>query len=424
MTIEQMRERLQEIVAKLDEFESLDSYNEEQTAEINSLNEEYTSLKANIEAKQKIQAMKADSAQAPRKVVDAAPATPRVVVSESKLDKTMGFKSFGEFAKAVHNKSKGHLDQRFNNSTAFEKFSEDGGVLVPSEFIDGIKTAIEGEQSLLSRATTYNVSGNHLTVKVDEQEPWNGGIQTYWVDEGEAITASKPKLKSSSFKLHKLGAMVVATDELLADAPALGSHIQKKAPEAFVHAINSAIINGSGAGKPEGILNSGFCIEVAKESGQTADTVVYKNLIKAESRILPASIGNCMWIAHPQVKEQLRQLKDDNDNAIYMNGAGFPNASAAPFDMLLGKPVMYLMGGMPALGDAGDIMLVDMRYYYAALKTQGVDQAVSTHLYFDQDKTAFRFLFRIDGKCPISSPVTTENGSYEMSGFVKIAARA
>jgi HK97 family phage major capsid protein len=204
------------------------------------------------------------------------------------------------------------------------------------------------------------------------------------------------------------------------DATSLESYLKESAPDAIVHAVNNAIISGDGSAKPIGILSSGFKITVAKESGQAADTIVYRNLVKMKSNLL----GQGIWIAHAQCREQLMTLKDDLGNFIYMSGSQFANASVAPFETLLGLPIVYMAGTMPALGDEGDIILANMNYYYSVVKRGGVKSAMSTHLFFDRDITAFKFTLRLDGKCPFKAPVVTQNGNYSMSGFVTIADRA
>ena len=421
MNLKEMRERIQAIVAELDKFNGLDNFTNENVEAINALNEEYTGLKNNIEAKEKIEAIKASSVASTRKVVSN-PVAPVTEVKPSKLDNNMGFKSFGEFAKAISNKAKGNLDTRFQNTAAYEKFSEDGGVLIPGDFMSEINEKVKGDESLMPRTSNFSISSNHLSLPIDEKEPWNGGITCSWLGEGATYNESKPVLGLASWRLHKLGALVKATDELLDDASALESYIKSKAPSAIVHKINDAIINGDGVGKPKGILNSGFKVSVAKEAAQTADTIVYKNIVKMEAVHIPSATA--VWLAHPQCREQLRQLKDDNGNAIYMNGGAFPNLAVKGFDMLMGKPVIYMMGAMQALGDEGDLILADLSYYYTITKTSSIDQSMSTHLLFDRDITCFKFVTRIDGSCPFNSPVTTQYGSYDMSGFVTLAARA
>ena len=420
MNLEEMRKRIQEIVAKLDGFNAVENYSKEDVEAINELNEEFSNLKNNIETKEKIEAMKAHSAKPQRKVAPVI--TPRVEVTASKLETNMGFQNLGEFSKAVSNKSKGSLDERFKNSYAQEKFSEDGGVLVPTDFMTEISEKVQGDQSLLPRTSMTPVSGNALSLPIDEKEPWNGGIKGYWLGEASTYTQSKPLLGLAHWRLHKLGALVPITDELLEDTTALEAFIKSKAPSALLHKINDAIINGDGVAKPIGLLNCGFKIAVAKESAQTADTIVYKNLVKMEAVHIPSQ--NSIWLAHPKCREQLRQLKDDNGNAIYMNGGAFPNMAQAGFDYLLGKPIIYMMGAMQNLGDEGDLILCDLSYYNTIVKTQGVKQDISTHLLFDKDVTCFKFVTRIDGSCPYTSPVTTEYGSYDMSGIVTLAVRA
>jgi HK97 family phage major capsid protein len=185
--------------------------------------------------------------------------------------------------------------------------------------------------------------------------------------------------------------------------------------------VNKAIISGNGMGKPQGIINSPFTVAQAAEGGQTADTVVAANVLKMYSRMFPASKANAAWYIHPQVEEQLRLLKDDNGDFLYISPGGQMNQT--PYGQLLGRPVVPLMGGMPALGDVGDIIFADLSYYYMIQKAGGVKSASSIHLLFDKEQTAFRFSLRLDGRCPFQAPVTTENGSYSMSAFITLAAR-
>ena len=193
------------------------------------------------------------------------------------------------------------------------------------------------------------------------------------------------------------------------------------APEAIMHKLNGAILSGDGVGKPTGILNSGFKIQVAAEGGQAADTVVAKNVIKMFSKMLPAARANSVWYINAAVEEQLRLMKDDLGNFIYLAPGSQLNQSL--YGTLLGRPVVSLLGSMPALGDEGDIILADLSYVYSITKVAGIKQAVSAHLYFERDIQAFKWTMRVDAQCPFKAPVTTEFGAYQMSGIVTLAAR-
>jgi HK97 family phage major capsid protein len=425
--LEKLRARLGEIQNELKAFDGLEDYTPEQLESVNAYHAEFQDINTEIEALEKLESMNNAISTSNRQTQPVEPVANKVPAgtgarTHNHYDKSYGFKSMGEFCKAVEGYSKGNVHSNFTNSTALESVGEDGGILIPTDFMTEIQEKVQGDQSLIPRTSDFTSSSNHMSVPVDETEPWTGGIQASWLGEAQQYTETKPQLKNADFKLQKLGALVKCTDELLEDAGALESYIRRKAPDSIVHKINDAIVTGDGVAKPKGILGSGFAFEVAKESGQAADSIVYRNLVKMESRLLPNS--NAVWLANPACREQLRLLTDDNGNFIYLNGSQFPNAAAAGFDTLLGKPIMYMMGAMPELGDAGDLILADLSYYYSVLKTGGVRQAVSTHLHFDRDITAFKFTMRVDGHCPFSAPVTTQKGNYQMSGFVTLAERA
>lgn len=421
MNLEQLKARLAEIAAKVAEFENIENFADEQVEELNALSEEFETVKKQIEAKEKAMSIVAAAGVSSRKTTsEPVAATPRVEVMASRTEKMGGFKSFGEFLTSVRKASNGNIDKRFSN-TMFERNGEDGGFLVPEEMVTDVAKKLQSDESLLSRCRNFQVSGNSLTLPTDETSPWTGGVVAKWSSEGARIEESKHKFGLASWKLNKLAAMVTVTEELLEDAVALESYIRQAAPESIMHLINSAIISGNGVGKPAGILNSGFKITVPAEAGQTADTIVARNIIKMYSRMLPASRARAVWYVNAQCEEQLLTMKDDEGNFIYLSPSSHLNQQ--PYGLLMGRPVVFMIGSMSALGDEGDIILADLQYMYTITKAGGLKSAVSQHLYFDLDKQAFRFTMRIDGSCPFKAPVKTEFGNYEMSGFVTLAAR-
>ncbi len=422
MTPEQIRARLQEISALLENIKAENGvFSAVQVEEINTLNEEFEGLSAQLDASEKIEAMKAKASTSTRKTAPSAVSTPRVELVRDEKQRFGGFNSAGEFLMAVKGASQGQIAKQFQ-SVAYERNGEDGGFLVPEEIAQGILTKLSSTESLLSQTNQLKCSGNSLTINIDEAQPWNNGVQAYWMNEGGTFTPTKPVFKQASFKLQKLGALVVATDELLDDAVALESYIASAAPAAIMHKINGAIINGNGVGKPVGLLNSPFTIEVAAEDDQEADTIVARNIINMYSRMFPIARQGAAWYMNAQCEAQLLGLKDDNDNFIYLSPGSQLNST--PYGLLMGRPVYPMMSAMPALGDSGDIIFANLSYYSTLQKSAGgLKSAQSIHLYFDTEKTAFRFSMRIDGKVPFQSPVTTEYGSHTMSAFVKLEDR-
>lgn len=418
-TVEQLRAILAEIAQKIEAIQpGEEGFSAEQDEQIDALSAEFEATKRQLATAEKVEAMKAGvAAPAGRK------ATPAVAAPAAQgVNKFGGFESAGAWLNAVKRAGQtGKIDERLQNAAMKESVGEDGGFLVPEEISNAILKKLAGDDSLMSKATALQVSGNALTINVDENQPWSGGVQAYWTAEGASITESKPSFKQASWRLQKLAALVKATDELLDDATALESYIMAAAPLAIMHQVNKAILTGNGIGKPQGVINSPFAVTVSKESMQTADTVNAINVVKMYSRMFPSSRPNAAWYINPAVEEQLRLMKDANDNYIYLAPGSQMNQS--PYALLLGRPVIPLMGGMPALGDLGDIIFADLSYYYMIRKAAGVKSATSIHLHFDKEITSFRFSLRLDGKCPFQAPVTTEYGSYQMSAIVLLEAR-
>lgn len=429
MDLEKMRARVEAIRAKIEEYLGLESLTDEDAKVISDLNEEFDSLKAKIEAVEKLQAMAAKtSTSTGRKVEAKSEIKAEVGIDRRTRDPKAGFKHSGEFFKAVYNAAGGSVDKRLTIQGGLqEKIGEDGGFLIPPDFRQELINKVQGDESLLPKTRQFQTSSNTIIMPSKETAPWDSssGVIAYWQGEAAAYTASQPVYGELQMRLHKLTALVRATDEVLEDAVLLDSYIRQEAPEVMLHKVNSAIIDGSGSGQPLGLLSSGFKYEVAKESGQTADTIVFENVNKMQARLLPMSRRNAVWLCNPEVLVQLPLMKFDSGATspvpVYLPANG---VAGAPFGSLYGLPLMPMMGGTKALGDAGDLILADLSYYYTAIKSSGVKSDISTHVYFSTDEVAFKFSMRMAGQVPFKAPVTTENGSYQMSAIVTLADRA
>lgn len=421
--IEQLRAKLAAIVSNLEQYKNMSNVTDEDTKAIGDLHTEFQATQKEIETLEKVQDM-LNAANVSKRQVPATPAAaaPRIEFGDQPANcKNLGFKGLGDFFTAVRNQSSGRPDRRFQN-THFEKNAEDGGILVPEEMSTAISKKFQDEDSLFSRTTSMPVSGNSMSLITDEQNPFTGGIQAFWTGEGENYTESKTKLGLAQWKLNKLTAFAKVTDELLEDAVGLESHLLAKAPEAIKIKMNNAIISGTGVGMPTGILGSGFKVTVAKEVGQAADTVVARNVINMYSRLPAGSLPRAVWLINVAVQPQLWGLKNDNNEFIYLSPGSQLNQT--PYGRLMGLPVLPMLGAMKQLGDEGDIILVDLAYYNMIYKSSGVKQAVSTHVFFQQDIMAYKWTYRADGSCPFKSPIVPEYGTFPMSGIVTLADRA
>lgn len=349
-----------------------------------------------------------------------------VVVTENRdNDAKRGFRSFGDFAQAVRGAAipGQRLDQRLAAApTTYgnEATGADGGYAVPPEFSREIFRLSLGEDSLIPMTDNTNVSGNSMVFPKDETTPWGtDGIRAYWQQEAAAATATKPKLGTTTLRLHKLMALVPLTDELLADTNALDSYLPQKVGDSIRWKANESILFGTGAGQPLGIKNSGAIVSVAKESSQSAAGVSIANIANMVARLPAGSFGKSVWLVNNDVLPQLFQLTLGNYPIYLPTNAG---AQGSPYGMLMGRPIIVTQH-MATMGTVGDVALVDMSYYRTITKAGGIETATSMHLYFDADATAFRAVFRLDGQSKIAAPITVAKGSNNLSPFVFLATR-
>ena len=146
-----------------------------------------------------------------------------------------GFQSLGHWAKAVmYSKRSGEMDERLRvvRATQQESVGADGGFLVPPEYSDRIIDVVLGSaaDSLAARAWQIPVQGNMMRIPLNMDVPWGTGIRAYWGSEASTHTRSDANLEQASLTMHKVTALVPVTEELMEDAPAIGSMISSQAP--------------------------------------------------------------------------------------------------------------------------------------------------------------------------------------------------
>ena len=348
-------------------------------------------------------------------------------VDRRTLDGKNGFASLGHFLKAAHaSQIKGQPDERLNIGAAATTYGSesslsDGAFLVPPAFSSNVWQHSLEEQAFLPLTDVNPIEGNSMSYPKDETTPWGSdGIRAYWEAEAAAATQTKPKGEVNTLRMNKLMALVPVTDELQADAPALGSYIGRKAPESIRWKTNLALFAGTGAGQPEGAFTSAARIDVAKETSQTAATVNAINVSKMYARQLHAT--RAFWLIQPQVMPQIMVMTIGDQPIWTPPNAGFKDA---PMGMLLGRPIISTEV-CKALGDVGDIGFIDWQSIRSITKAGGIETATSMHVYFEQAMNAYRFVFRVDAKPAMKAAVESVNGGSggTRSPFVFLAARA
>lgn len=356
-------------------------------------------------------------------------------------DPQRGFRSLGDYSQAVINAALGArqgraMDPRLAPLVApggpqgaapttygNEASGADGGFAIPPSYSTTIWSLSLEESALLPMTDGMPIEGNAMSLPKDETTPWGtNGVRAYWQNEASAATQTKPVLGRAEYKLKKLMALVPLSDELMADATALGAYLQPQMARSIRWKTDEAILFGTGAGQPLGAYNSGAAITVSKESGQTTLTLNATNVAKMVSRLMPGSFGRAIWLMNNDVLPALFTMTLGNYPIYMPAGAATGGLQGSPYGMLLGRPIVVTQHAK-SFTSLGDVMLADLSYYQSITKASGIETASSMHLYFDADAVAFRATFRVDGQPKLAAAVSPANGSNTLSPFVQLEAR-
>lgn len=366
----------------------------------------------------------------------------RVPVSRRRNPKAPGaaldkkFSDWGTYMSAIwsRNQSREALDARDEIMKVQNAFGStvpsDGGFLIP-EALRSELLRVALEQSVV-RQRARVVPMETLTVpyptidSTSNATSVHGGLVGYWTEEGGALTESAPKFGRVVLSAKKLTIYSEIPNELLQDSLiSLESFMDEAFPDALNFFEDVAFCSGNGAGQPLGFLNADAAVSVLKESGQVAGTILWENIVKAYSRMLPGSLGRAVWVAHIDTFPELATMAlsvGTGGSAIWIgNGVG-TDGSGTPPVTILGRPVIFTEK-VSSVGTAGDINFVDFGYYL--IGDRQVMQADSSSEYkFGNDKTAYRVIERVDGLPWIKSAITPQTGSNTLSPFVKVETRS
>ncbi|MEN6567192.1 MAG: phage major capsid protein [Veillonellales bacterium] len=403
----------------------------EEQAEFDTLEGEIKSLETTIQSQEKVAQRAAELNTPVNSAVVPAVAGSSVEVKEKK------WKSFGEMLQSVRKAAipaaeGGRIDNRLLDGIrgaatgSNETISSEGGFLVDEQYVTDLLTKTYDSAVVAGKTWDIPIGANANRLRmngIDEKSRANGsrygGVQAYWSGEAQTVTATKPKFRKIELELDKLFALCYATDELLEDSTALEAVITKAFQDEMAFKLDDAIINGSGAGVPLGILNCPALVTVAKESNQTAGTIAHENILKMYNRVWARSRMNAAWFINQECEPQLENM------TVTIGTAGEISPYAKEYadkGTIKGKPV-YTIEQCSGLGAVGDIILADMSQYIMIHKG-GITPATSVHVRFLYDEQVFRFTYRVNGMPGWNAPLSPYKGTTTLSPFVALATRA
>lgn len=302
----------------------------------------------------------------------------------------------------------------------------DGGFLLPEILVGGHMKldpfAIQGDTGLRTRQVPM---GNAKTltfnarVDKDHSDSVTGGFRVFRRAEANEVTSSKTQYEQVRLSANALSGMAFATEEQIMYSPeSISAIIEAGFDDEWRSRLNNERLRGTGVGQFEGIFISDALVTVAKETSQTADTIVSENVTKMRARAY--NYGQCVWMVNQDCYNSLVGMHitgTNSDQFIYVSG----NGSDVP-DTLLGRPIVY-DENLSTLGDKGDIVLVNWNEYLEG-QVGGSKFEQSIHVRFTAHETAYRFGVYNDGRPWWKSALTPKQSSTTLSPFVTLAARA
>ncbi len=435
-TLEELRAKRDALLAEAEKIVAKEHPTAEDDARLAVIDQEVKGLRAKISVMKAKEDVAAETAaDEARSLAEAAANRPQNAGTVVNVGEEKPFANLGEQLMAIMDASKpgGKVDERLYKvmnaaSGGNTSIPSEGGWLVQKDFAGTIYQRMYDRSVLAQRCDRTGISEGSDGLQVpyiDETSRatgsrW-GGVRVYWKAEADSVTATKPKIGLQELTLEDLMGLAYLTNRSVRDAAALGRIYEKSFGDEMAFTVDDAIFRGTGAGMPLGFSSASCCVEVSKETGQVADTIVAENVINMYARLWSRA-SNPEWYINQDCIPQCVGMTLTIGTAgvpIWMPANGF---SGKPYNTLLGMRV-NVIEQCSTVGDAGDIVLADMNEY-ALIDKDNVQSDVSIHVRFLYNEEAFRLVYRVNGQPKWKSALTPYKGSNTVSPFVKLAARA
>lgn len=320
------------------------------------------------------------------------------------------FRNFGEWLNAAFRR-----DIRPDAEVRDQKLGvgAQGGYLVPAQFLNEFLKLNPESQIVRPRARVIpggDAPDAELLIPALSQGANGvyGGVTVGWTGEAAAMGETSATLEQITMRAREVTAYVKVSNMLMRNSAAASSIISSLLGDAVLGAEDYAFLQGDGVGKPLGVINCPGRKIIVRN---TANKILYEDILAAQQALLPESQAFAMWVVNQSAFSQVKDLKDSSGNRIYTEGnlvKGFP----ATLD---GIPIRFT-GRTPVLGSEGDLMLVDLRYY---LIRDGLAPmiAFSEHVGFVNNQTYVKVVRSVDGQGWIKTALELEDGSTTVSPF-------
>lgn len=317
-------------------------------------------------------------------------------------------------------KARDRFEKVVNAAGASTGIDSEGGYLVETDKSTEILSTVTESGVFSSRCERQPISAHadsfsYMAEKDRDQS--SRSLNVYRKGElDEMKDSGKLKFEERELRVEDMYGLISVSNRMLRDASALAAYTKRKLRKAFPAKLDFEVYEGSGSGECLGLMNSDILIQVPKEEGQAAGSIVAQNLLNMLARF-HGNILLAEWFVSQEVLPILPTLTI-GDKPVFIPGGSLANA---PFGVLLGRPIIPTEHN-EVLGTCGDILLADWSEYLIVEKG-GMEEAESMHVKFLTDEMVFRFIQRNSGAPIDDQPIIPRKSSLTRSPFVTLADR-
>lgn len=305
-----------------------------------------------------------------------------------------------------------------------------GGYTVPPEYSMRLLALAAEDTVLYGKTDNYTMAGRELIMPVLNQTTaptagntaFFGGVVANWTAEAALRTETEPTFKEIRLIAKELSGYALASRNVIQDnAVALERRLTQMFAGVIGWTLDYSFLQGNGVGKPVGILGHPATKTVART---TTSTIKYADIVNMYAAMIPSCFKRAIWVIQNSSLPPILNMVDGAGNLIiqpyFPGGAAGGPAAVSPVGTILGRPVV-VTEKVPALGSAGDLMLIDPMQYFSAQRMD-VEIAASEHYKFLNNQVTYRFLYRGDGQPWLDNVVTLADATTTVAAFVSLLA--
>lgn len=346
--------------------------------------------------------------------------TEREQKAREEQQRAAGFTKGWEFLKAVYDfYNHGHIDARLEKLRAKALSGEvgsSGGFLLATQTEQQILTA-RAEASIIRPRARVVPMGSRVVPfpKISTssgaagKSGFFGGVQVYHGTDNTSMTASQPAFGEVELHARDIYGYCEVPNQLIRDS-AVSLEAFLSGPGSFGGAVawqeDWDFIRGDGVGKPLGMLNAACALSVTRNAATDFKLV---DAVTMVSKMIMSG-GTPLWLINQSVIPKLFQMTNGTYPVWIINAAGSAPTSLLGYDIRFTEK-------LPALGTAGDVMLVDASMYLLGDRQQ-ITMDVDRSYKFQANATAFRAVESIDGLPWLDGAITLADGATSVSPFV------